>query len=349
MRNVKNIIFIIGAVLVSFLLTSCGECDHIWRLTAGNCKTSKTCTICEMTDHTYNHHFNPWTAPTCEVAGNGSRTCTRSGCNHVDTRTTGFGALGHHFHAWTEPTCLVAGNNSRTCIRSGCNLVDTRATGFDALGHSGNWIVTDTIYPATSTLTSCTRCDVTGLQRATQIGDRGPGGGIIFYFDSQGFSVTSTTSAFITYTAYYLEAAPADMETVMRWTTETNQDLTFSVIGTERHLGSGRNNTALIIAAEKESFPDSTYIYAALACYNYTNNGQSDWFLPSIGELSEFCKQGTLFNFPINGWYWSSSQSQYAYSHAWMQTAYQSFLSNPSTNAKWFEWNNSFVRAIRAF
>jgi len=35
-------------------------------------------------------------------------------------------------------------------------------------------------------------------------------------------------------------------------------------------IGSGRNNTALIIAAEKAAYPSDTYIYAASACDNFS-------------------------------------------------------------------------------
>ncbi|MCL2805410.1 MAG: DUF1566 domain-containing protein [Treponema sp.] len=220
------------------------------------------------------------------------------------------------------------------------------------LGHDFNGIVSCTEYPATS-VEVCTRCSEIGETRAAQIGDTGPGGGIIFYIaDGEeerplGFEVTSTTSAFETYTAHYLEAAPENAvggtgtQTMMRWSTQDGSPYP-NVAGTLITIGSGRNNTALIIAAEKAAHPANTFIYAALACDNYNTDSKDDWFLPSKDELNEFYKQKSYFGL-TTGYFWSSSQAagNFAWDRSFLYGAesYGGAHKNVPTN----------VRAIRAF
>ena len=197
----------------------------------------------------------------------------------------------------------------------------------------------------------CIICGVSEPQLRYKLGDTGPGGGKVFYIaDGKngrplGFTVTSTTSAFNAYTAYYLEAAPANAiggtgsQTTMRWSTRTDSPFP-NVIGTLQTIGSGRNNTALIIAAEKATYPSDTYIYAALACDNYSNNGRNDWFLPSREELHQLYLQRSLFGI-TSGWFWSSSQD--GSGSAWLQyfdLGYQYDFD---------KFHNRNVRAVRAF
>jgi hypothetical protein len=65
------------------------------------------------------------------------------------------------------------------------------------------------------------KLDDDGFKPAYKVGDTGPGGGIIFYVSTEGFTVQGYSGGFSTYTAHYLGAAP---------------------------IGAGRINTALIIA-----------------------------------------------------------------------------------------------------
>jgi len=99
----------------------------------------RTCFICSELDPSntipsLGHNYPAWTASTCTVAGNSTRTCS-TGCGQEDTRTTGYNA-GHNYPAWTAPTCTVAGNSTRTCTRTDCGQEDTRTTGYAALGHN---------------------------------------------------------------------------------------------------------------------------------------------------------------------------------------------------------------------
>jgi len=166
------------------------------------------------------------------------------------------------------------------------------------------------------------------------IGDPGPGGGRIFYYDPEGFTVEGYGNPgdpgyFATYTAHYLEAAPASMPTGLKWQLAEN-----NIPDTASAIGTGRKNTAVI-----HTYTDITP--AASACVNYNNNGKTDWFLPSSGELNELCQQRTLPGINItSGSFWSSTQSNNA--NATLRT----YAGSLGVGSK---LGDHSVRAVRAF
>jgi len=120
-----------------------------------------------------------------------------------------------------------------------------------------------------------------------KIGDRGPAGGIIFY--DQGSESGGWR---------YLEAAPADLN-AMQWGEENTK-----VFNTGMRIGTGKTNTALIIAAQGGGFGS----YAANACAEYQAGNENDWFLPSVDELQQIMQNRKVIgNINERGCYWSSS------------------------------------------
>jgi len=110
--------------------------------------------------------------------------------------------------------------------------------------------------------------------RSYELGEIGPGGGIIFYCNETGFTMTDNNSI-----AHYLEAAPNNMVTVLAWASSFYfQDV--YIDGTEREIGAGRKNTNIILDIDIDA-------PAARACFNYTAFDKTDWFLPSINELAQ--------------------------------------------------------------
>ena len=159
-----------------------------------------------------------------------------------------------------------------------------------------------------------------------KIGDTGPGGGIIF-FDKGGFSEGWR----------YLEAATVNLGEI-RW----SSDVWANVTGTEASIGSGKNNTALIIASNPD---DTLYNNAAKACVDYRGGNKDDWFLPSINELKELWKQKSYFNL-TNEVLWSSTQfNDYLNQNTFAEVFYFS-IGSSSWDGK--EGSNYF-RPIRAF
>ena len=161
-----------------------------------------------------------------------------------------------------------------------------------------------------------------------RIGERGPGGGIIFYDKG---SVTDGWR--------YLEAAPAETEFTAAWGPDGKE-----MPETELAIGSGRKNTRIIADRLKQLGETGR---AAQLCDGLEYNGYTDWFLPSYNELILMIK--TLSEKGLGGfegWYWSSSSEQYdgvGYVAA--------FDYKDSSGNRQLRWRSAVykVRAVRAF
>ena len=140
------------------------------------------------------------------------------------------------------------------------------------------------------------------------VGDPGPGGGSIFYVSSDGFTVQGINSGNSgkwpdSYTAYYLEI-PTNLG-AHPW---ASGDFSATIIsGTSTALGTGRRNTAIILATDAAA-------PAALACINYGTHG--DWFLPSRAELSLYYNSGVPGIPSGSVYYWTSSQASSTIAYA---------------------------------
>jgi len=160
-----------------------------------------------------------------------------------------------------------------------------------------------------------TQCD--GVSLTCQVGDTGPGGGGIFYASATAFECGATRSL----SCKYLEAAPSG------WNTGTDPTRTWSqaslqavsVLGssgetsTATALGWGYRNTLAIISSGNTDPATS----AAKLANAYSNNGKTDWFLPSKDELGHLQSNKSLGNSPSSitvvaglddAEYWSSSE-----------------------------------------
>jgi len=177
--------------------------------------------------------------------------------------------------------------------------------------------------------TACTKTSETQSQTATaeqtqttsaryKIGDIGPGGGIVFYNkgnDSNGWR--------------YMEAAVNfDITSSHAW------GYFFNDIGTQTAIGTGKENTRLMLAAGAAP--------AAQTCVDFRGGGKNDWFLPSKDELNELYKQRNHFESTRLS-FWSSSQgNEY---NAWNQNF-------DNGNQEYNDNTNDFaysVHAVRSF
>jgi uncharacterized repeat protein (TIGR02543 family) len=146
------------------------------------------------------------------------------------------------------------------------------------------------------------------------IGGTGPGGGTIFYSDASGFTMTDTGER-----CHYLEYT-----SLGSYTWASSGYTTTNIAGTSMPLGSGRRNTALILAVDANA-------PAAKACKDFLGGGKTDWFLPSTHEHEEILYQ------PYD--YWSSCQSDNANA---MYVNYGGSHDSPKTTSM-------SVHAVRAF
>jgi hypothetical protein len=152
------------------------------------------------------------------------------------------------------------------------------------------------------------------------VGEIGPGGGWVF------FNKGNMDGGW-----QYLEVAPTDQSTGSEWGCFGT-----SIPGTSLGVGSGENNTDLIMA----NCPNAP---AAGMCANLILGGQTDWFLPSRDEMNLIYR-----NLHVNGigglgtnWYWSSSERD---------SIYEWLFSFGNGNAQYgTKLNSYYVRGVRTF
>jgi uncharacterized repeat protein (TIGR02543 family) len=164
--------------------------------------------------------------------------------------------------------------------------------------------------------------------RPYELGERGPGDGIIIYLSEKGFTMTDDNS-----TAHYLEVTPSDIGRPV-WALPNY--IHTDIPGTAKEIGAGRENTRLIIVQIGSNAP------AAHECFEYTCNGKSDWFLPSIDELEQLEKNRDLIG-NLNGIYWSSTQ--YDDDNAWL---FEIHFYGDSAGFDGKDYQG-YLRAMRAF
>jgi hypothetical protein len=204
-----------------------------------------------------------------------------------------------------------------------------------------------------------------------EVGDSGPGGGIIFYVASTPFACGPTRSAACT----YLEAAPSGWnvgaEPTRRWANTTYESTAVNnasspETATATAIGWGYRNTRAIIL---QGNTDTATSAAALAdSYTVTVSGVAfdDWYLPSGDELNQMCKwqrgisgadlttlttvcTGGILNSGtgaagfVASWYLSSSET-YTYT-----VAVQNFASGGRSEGGYKDSTVNYVRPVRAF
>ena len=219
---------------------------------------------------------------------------------------------------------------------------------------------TTTTIPTTTTSTTSTTTTTT-IPRTYQVGETGPGGGIVFYVAS---TISNSPTSFtcgvdLKATCTYLEAAIANGTTPSTWKPGTTAqwgckgtDVMTSLQRTASlEIGQGRANTILITGASC-NVPAS----AASIAKAYNGGGRNDWFLPSRDELNELCKyvrnigQAAGVTVPCLGWsrtdfdttfYWSSSEGYKGV--AWLYHFLYGFGYTADKN------DSLLVRPVRAF
>jgi hypothetical protein len=168
------------------------------------------------------------------------------------------------------------------------------------------------------------------------VGQTGPGGGTIFYYNSAGFACGIS----LTSTCNYLEVAPDSNFRRLNWSSTSLQN-TSTLNSTGTAIGTGHRNTALVVAAGATESTTS-----AIACTDQyvSPNGTSDWFLPSKDEmtsLSDANAANLLGGFFLNpSDHWTSSQSTSAANQVWIDL-------NPGT-FEWYKNSDNFLIPVRA-
>ena len=124
------------------------------------------------------------------------------------------------------------------------------------------------------------------------------GGGIVFYVDQSG--------------KHGIIAALADFEEPAPWPKKD----TLTGAGSAK-LGAGRNNCNKIFKAQGNPQNEADD-YAVIECVQLTENGYSDWYLPSKDELNEMYLHKDVIGGFLPFAYWSSTEVNTT--EAWYQT-----------------------------
>jgi hypothetical protein len=194
-----------------------------------------------------------------------------------------------------------------------------------------------------------------GSNKVYEVGDIGPGGGIVFFVSEQNINCATPGCR-------YLEVSPPEAEVHRMWVNLDGIPVSVEVDGAVgAGLGTGQQNSLDISRHEGATAENSAAVYAL----NYTHGGKSDWFLPSKYEMNELCKfahfqptgdPSVLCKMTANirdgfhaDMYWSSSEdigigATYPYlNNAWSVDMNAGI---PKSQTKNYEYR---VRPIRAF
>ncbi|MBQ7905549.1 MAG: hypothetical protein IJ361_07325 [Spirochaetaceae bacterium] len=180
------------------------------------------------------------------------------------------------------------------------------------------------------------------VKTSYNIGDEGPGGGIIFYYSEEGFDVYQADGS--VERCNYLEVSKTEVADVT-WCSKKPGSFCCS-INTNTGLGFGKMNTYKIINGKHSGGVVSSTNCAAKVCVEYstTQTSKGDWFLPSKDELNLLYKNlGTrILATATVDCHWSSSES--SSDDAW----FQSFSDGYQYRGNFKRVTRS-VRSIRAF
>jgi uncharacterized repeat protein (TIGR02543 family) len=136
---------------------------------------------------------------------------------------------------------------------------------------------------------------------AYEIGDRGPGGGVIFYdknFYSSGWR--------------FLEVAPEEFESSEPWANSTYAGTFITLwddVPNQGSPGDGYTNTFLIYNYMGDDGFMTVGPYAAWVAWRFSYGGYNDWFLPAQYTLIELRNKRDVIGSFQSVSYWSSTQT----------------------------------------
>lgn len=180
---------------------------------------------------------------------------------------------------------------------------------------------------------------------AYNVGDTGPGGGIIFYYSAAGFACGPTRSS----TCKYLEAAPSGWngggtDPRAKWANAYGvvNNGSSPETATATGIGWGYRNTRAIIRAGNTD----TGTAAALSdSHTVTVGGVivDDWYLPSKDELNEmYIERAKIGGFVTADYYWASTDLE-------TNNAVRQYFNGGDNSSGAGKLGGLLVRPIRAF
>lgn len=190
--------------------------------------------------------------------------------------------------------------------------------------------------PTMNVLTPTPRVPTCAQGGVCHVGERGPGGGIVFFAGRGQFICGPQRNR----VCQYLEAAPIGWngtreDAYTPWCQK--RDGTWPNVFTGETLGFGLANTATITKACGGNS-------AAGLAAGYRGGGKSDWYLPSKDEVMEIYRQQALLGSPLLLYCWSSSQAGFSETGAWLLN-----FRTGRWEITYKDFPSSCTRPIRAF
>lgn len=179
-------------------------------------------------------------------------------------------------------------------------------------------------------------------EKKWKVGEKGPGGGLVFYYSEAGFPVYESDNA-SPVICHYLECSPVELGSI-KWCPCGNGK--WCNVNTMDGVGAGKLNTKHILNSTHYNArfltPSNCAAYACAHYFTGTTK-EGEWYLPSRLELKliyeNLRKSGKIVS---NAWHWSSSQ--YNSSNAWVQR-----FSDGNQGNNIYKYYDDCVRAVRAF
>ena len=127
--------------------------------------------------------------------------------------------------------------------------------------------------------------------------------------------------------------------TSLRWTYYKNGSYVFNNLGTRDQIGTGKSNTATVLAADDGAYAaaDSngypTIWYKLQQIRNAYTGGNNDWFVPSWREMQQALTAGLIPSPYHNSYLWSSSELSSDSRNAWAVRDTSASSSDKSTTS----------------
>jgi hypothetical protein len=295
-------------------------------------------------------------------------------CYGVDFTIQAFGDSS------STPLALFNSSSTKAVVydNDGAFSPGVGSSGMTITGATGTFTVTFST-PVAQSSTVFKLTIQSGLNTPFKVGDRGPGGGFIYYVSDAGFNCGATftnTGSPTGGKCKYLEVATSDWqasEYTHPWAigtkTSGNAIQNISTIADDASeynnvlgVGLGYKNSIAIIA-QNGLYNVMTNDYAAGAARAYAGGSQNDWYLPTTAELNLLCQwargvapsvttvcaggnlNSSTYGASSAGFigisYWSSSEIQS--NMAWTQA----FINGGQTGVE--KYAGMSVRPVRAF
>ena len=312
---------------------SSGSASVAYKAGSGSWPTTPTATVVADAPATSSPVATDTTISVAAIAG---VTAPVRGATPVTTTTAGTGYTGTV--SWSGSPATFARATTYTAT-----ITLTPISGYTLTGVTANFF---TVAGATTHTNSANSGVITAVFPATTstyaVGDTGPGGGIVYYVDSAGFSCGADLAS----TCNYLEAAPttgasAWTDVQRSWSTGTTNQGATVANATGTAIGTGYKNSVAIVAQSGNVAATSAAVEAR--AYRGPNN-LSDWFLPSKDELHQlYLRQTDVGGFSGFRYFWSSSQ--------YTLQGYRAFdqLFSGGTSGEESKSREEYVRPVRAF